>query len=260
MTPAWKLLLGSAAGTSHERNGDGCQDYAHGVVVIGDESPVLVAACADGAGSASQAALGARLACLGFIRLVCEVLRDGVAMRQLDASRALAWHDKVRGLLSLEAAVRNVELRDLACTLLTAIVGQDRAVFSQIGDGAIIYAEGGGYHTAFWPQTGEYASTTFFLTGGDFADRLAFRVLEQRIDELALLTDGLQPLALHYASCTVHGPFFEPMFGKLRRSPDVAALEAPLMQFLTSRAVNDRTDDDKTLILATRRPCPNDAP
>jgi hypothetical protein len=260
MTPSWKLLCGSAAGTSHERRGDGCHDYAHGVVLAAGDSPVLVAACADGASSVGQAALGARLACLGYIRLACEALRDGLPVQDIDARRVLAWHERVRRLMSLEASLCNLELRDLACTLLTAIVGEGSAAFSQIGDGAIVYGEGGSYQTAFWPQAGEYAGTTFFLTGRDFEERLAFHVLGQRVDELALLTDALQPLALHYSSRSVHAPFFEPMFEAVRRASDVRALEDPLKQFLTSKPVNDRTDDDKTLVLATRRLHSDDAP
>jgi hypothetical protein len=253
MISPWKLLYGSAAGTSHARRGEECQDYAHGVILTTENSSVLVAACADGAGSAPQAALGSRLACLGFIRLACADLRDGLSVRDIDAPCALRWHERVRGLMSLEASLRNTELRDLACTLLTAVVGEDRAAFSQIGDGAIVYANGGSFQTAFWPQAGEYASSTFFLTGSDFEKRLDFRTLGHGIDELALFTDGLQPLALHYASRTVHGPFFEPMFDAVRQTPDVQSLEMPLKQFLTSKPVNDRTDDDKTLILAIRR-------
>jgi hypothetical protein len=88
---------------------------------------------------------------------------------------------------------------------------------------------------------------------------LGFRSLEQRVDELALFTDGLQPLALHYASRTVHAPFFVPMFDSLRRSTDIDGLESPLKQFLKSKPVIDRTDDDKTLMLATRRSFSDDA-
>jgi hypothetical protein len=229
------------------------------VILEGNGSPVLVAACADGAGSASQADLGARLACLGFIRLACAALRDGLPVEDIDAHRLLDWYERVRGLISLEASLRNLELRDLACTLLTAIVGEDETAFSQIGDGAIVYRGEKNLQTVFWPQAGEYASTTFFLTSGDFEQRLVACVLKQRVDEMALFTDGLQPLALHYASRTVHAPFFEPMFETLRQASDVQALEVPLKQFLTSKPVNARTDDDKTLILATRRSSRDDA-
>ena len=72
--------------------------------------------------------------------------------------------------------------------------------------------------------------------------------------ELALFTDGLQALALHFVSREVHAPFFEPMFERLRQEPpgDAPGLEAELRAFLDSAEVNRRTDDDKTLVLATR--------
>src|SRR2546421_695399 len=91
----WKILCGSSAGTSHEQRGDGCQDYAHCITLAMGSSSVLVAACADGAGSASQAALGARVACLGIIRLASAALRDGLSIQDIDARCALRWHEEV---------------------------------------------------------------------------------------------------------------------------------------------------------------------
>ena len=69
---------------------------------------------------------------------------------------------------------------------------------------------------------------------------------------LALLSDGLQMLALNYGTKAAHQPFFAPMFASLRKADDAQELLVPLKQFLDSKAVNDRTDDDKTLVLATR--------
>jgi hypothetical protein len=162
--------------------------------------------------------------------------------------------------LSLEACLRGLDLGDFASTLLTAIVGREATVFSQIGDGAIVFNDGSGYQTAVWPQSGEYVNTTYFLTGADWTERLGFRSVSGVVEELALLTDGLQPLALHYASRSVHAPFFDPMLAALRQAPCPEGLEGPLRLFLASPSVNDRTDDDKTLMLATRRPAPDDSP
>ncbi|SRR5579875_520102 len=253
MEPSWKTLGKSVIGTSHERLGESCQDYVHGITLDVGKSSFLIAACADGAGSASHGALGAKVACLSFIRFVSECIRNGLSLPEINAQQMLHWYTRVRRALSLEAALRNLNLRDFACTLLGAIVGDDAVVFSQIGDGAIVYRDGDRFTTAFWPQSGEYANTTFFLTSPDFEERLTFRSLCQRVDELALFTDGLQSLALHYASHTVHTPFFEPMFDILCRSSNVDSLEEPLKQFLKSKPIIDRTDDDKTLMLATRR-------
>ena len=50
---------------------------------------------------------------------------------------------------------------------------------------------------------------------------------------------------------------YDPMFASLRQAASPEELEGPLRQFLDSRPVNDRTDDDKTLMLATHRPAPD---
>ena len=46
--------------------------------------------------------------------------------------------------------------------------------------------------------------------------------------------------------------FFAPLFRTVKNGPDQEALRASLLEFMDSKRVNDRTDDDKTLFLATR--------
>lgn len=77
------------------------------------------------------------------------------------------------------------------------------------------------------------------------------------IDEVALFTDGIESLVLHYASKTVHNRFFDNMFAPVRaleKEGMDADLSKELEKYLASPAVCERTDDDKTLILAKRRP------
>jgi hypothetical protein len=69
---------------------------------------------------------------------------------------------------------------------------------------------------------------------------------------MAMLTDGLQMIALDYATKKPHLPFFGPLFSKLRSATNADELEPSLRDFLGSSRVNERTDDDKTLIVATR--------
>ena len=66
------------------------------------------------------------------------------------------------------------------------------------------------------------------------------------------MTDGLERLALKFNSQTPHTPFFEPLFRALQSTADVDSLNSGLRSFLTSDSVHNRSDDDKTLILATR--------
>ncbi|HEX8825551.1 MAG TPA: protein phosphatase 2C domain-containing protein, partial [Archangium sp.] len=138
--------------------------------------------------------------------------------------------------------------------LLTAVVGEHGSVFAQVGDGAIVVRRGGDYVPVFWPQVGQYANSTWFLTSRDMEQVLEVTCGEP-VDELAVFTDGLQMLALHFASRSVHRPFFESLFSTLREAARPEELVVPLRTFLDSPAVNARTEDDKTLVLALREGC-----
>jgi hypothetical protein len=254
----WKLLCESVSGVSHETAGLPCQDHSLSEWMQVGEETVLLLACADGAGSAEYAEIGAKIACEAIVCEMQEAFGSGLHLSDIDGEMMTAWHRRVRERLGREADCRSAQLRAFACTLLTAVVGEQSAVFSQLGDGAIIIQEGDHYRTVFWPQSGEYINTTNFVTDDEFERRVGFQAHRDQVDELALFTDGLQMLALRVADKSVHEPFFLPIFQALRAAESVSALQKPLRDFLTSPAVSRRTDDDKTLILATRR-IPDDA-
>ena len=98
----------------------------------------------------------------------------------------------------------------------------------------------------------ERLGNAFYAIGR--ARRAAEEFRDARVDELALLSDGLQAVSLNYAAKAAHDPFFLPMFRPLRAAPCGSRLLRSLRQFLDSAQVNKHTDDDKTLILATRVP------
>ena len=84
---------------------------------------------------------------------------------------------------------------------------------------------------------------------------LNITILDERVDEVAIFTDGLQLLALNTETSSVHQPFFTSLFHVLRMAGDTEKQElltGRLTEYLNSKAINDRTDDDKTLFLATR--------
>ena len=122
----------------------------------------------------------------------------------------------------------------------------------QLGDGAIVVKRAEGYEPVFWPQSGEYINTTFFLTDDAYRRHVLIEMRDEPSSEVAIFTDGLERLALNYGSQTAHAPFFAPMFKALRESRDASELIEPLRAFLDSGPVLERTDDDKTLALATR--------
>ncbi len=88
-------------------------------------------------------------------------------------------------------------------------------------------------------------------------ESIAFQTSLRPFDEIAIFTDGLENLVLRKAEKEVHGPFFDSMFRSVRRSTASGmddGLCRELEKYLGSPPINARTDDDKTLILASRRP------
>ena len=160
--------------------------------------------------------------------------------------------DAARTRVLEDAAANRTTPRQLACTFLAAIVGVGWVAFAQVGDGVIVFDGPGGYELAFWPDNGEYANTTRFLTEDDYRANLRVEIVERQVTELAVLTDGLQMLALDFGQDRVHDRFFAPLFKAVKDGPDGETLKASLLEFMDSKRVNDRTDDDKTFLLATR--------
>jgi len=256
----WKFIFASVIGTSHTKAGTPCQDAsACRLLKSADGSSVLVAVVADGAGSARKSGVGAALACSLFVEEMSSLFDLGGAVREITPDFVKSWLTRFHNEVMLRAEAEELKPRDFACTLLAAVVGTDSAVFLQIGDGAIVVLsqeEPDEYGHVFWPQQGEYANVTNFATDPTAHEKLEHSLVNRRIDEVAIFSDGLQSLALHYESRMAHTPFFQPIFTWLRPAPAGFSekLSFSLASYLDSQKVNDCTDDDKTLILATRRP------
>jgi len=245
-------------GTSHAETVTPCQDASCcEVIETATGELIFIAVAADGAGSAVHSARGAQLACAQVIECVRGAVQSPIALAEIDPPLMVTWIEQIRQCIQHEAELANADSRAFACTLLVAIVGSDRAVFAQVGDGAMVIAtedEPHEYRWVFWPEQGEYVNTTRFITDADYQEHLQYMMIEQSVSELAVFTDGLQHLALQYEPPIAYVPFFKGLFPPVRR---VAAEHMPMLSralavYLNAPKVNARTDDDKTLILATR--------
>lgn len=255
----WRIAMASSVGTSHIASGQPCQDHhCHLSVEDSAGSPVAIFVVTDGAGSVAHAEIGARLSCETFARLVADYVSGGGHVEAISRDLAGRWIKGVVYRLSMKSWTEEAQPRDYACTLLAVICGERATAFVQIGDGAIVISDGWStnWRHVFWPQHGEFANTTNFITSEDALQVMEFQLTTEPIAEVALFSDGLENLVLNKTSRTVHAPFFDSMFPSVRRSraggPD-AALGRDLEKYLSTPTVTDRTNDDKTLILATRR-------
>lgn len=246
----WRVVAASVCGTSHIKNKQLCQDAHHWQVLPGN---VLVAAAADGAGSASQGKVGAMVAVeaaienLSMQHITQDSLTDDDIVRSLLHEALLAAKKAVED----EAAASNKQPQDLATTLIIAIATPEIVAAAQVGDGLAVAKDRMGNLLALtMPNNGEYINQTTFLTSADAIDFAQMRLWREAIVNIAVLTDGLQMLALNMVAGEPHKPFFFPLFDFVENAEDKTEAKEQLVKFLGSERITQRTDDDLTLIIA----------
>jgi hypothetical protein len=242
---SWQVLGGSVTGVSHTRSNKPCQDAftyrRHDTV-----ADRLVIVASDGAGSASHAEIGARLLCNSLCDRASRLEQSALVSREWLAEQLA----QIRSEFDREAERLKIKTRELACTLLFAMVEPAGAIFAQIGDGAIVYKDNDAYQTAFWPSRGEYANETDFVTDDNWILMLQYRCLGVTPREVAVLTDGLQSVALDYVNKSPLQAFFKPLLARLSTPTVSETLQNEFLALLSWQGFDNRTDDDKTLIIA----------
>ncbi|UYK83750.1 protein phosphatase 2C domain-containing protein [Xanthomonas sacchari] len=250
----WRVVAASSIGTSHIKFGTDCQDAYEQQFFQEHEAVLLVAS--DGAGSASQSETGAKLATAEILDCVRNHFEDGHGVADLTRDVVLNWLAGVAARIAHRAVADGLEIREYACTLVAAIVSPTHACFFQVGDGAIVIRpRGDDWAYVFWPQHGEYINTTVFVTDPSAVLNAEFSCNAGAVDEVAVFTDGIEALVLHQATQSVHSPFFDKIFAPVRALDGPGyneELSSKLGAYLSSPVICERTDDDKTLLLASR--------
>lgn len=250
----WTWAAASCRGVSHRRGDTRLQDALKCTVGRGPSGPIIVVV-SDGAGSASHGGQGASLVCRSMA---------ASATRHFDASNDLpgrdileSWVDVTRDRISAAAARRQLSPRDFAATLILVISDGMDSIILHVGDGCAVLkdADSGSWIAPTWPDHGEYASTTSFVTD-DPAAKIRIALHSGSISGIAAFSDGLERLVLDLQAKQPHAQFFERMIAPVASSDARgrdSQLSAKLRAYLDSEPVNNRTDDDKTLVLAVRR-------
>jgi hypothetical protein len=247
---AWKIIAASEPGTAHSAAGSRCQDSYAAQSLPGD---ALVIAVSDGAGSARCAAEGSAAAAGSAARYLADRLTAAKPATAQECRILLAdCLAKARSQIDSMASEAN-PIGEFAATLLAVFATDDFIGAVQIGDGAVVCRESAGpLRVLCRPQHGEYLNETCFLTSQDFSGLAEYSVQPSgSVDAIAAFTDGLEMLALMYPGVQAHAPFFNPLF-RFACASDASG--ADLSGFLSSDRVCERTDDDKTLVLAVRIP------
>ena len=250
----WKIIGKSVIGPSHISAGKLCEDALQYKIITYNDKEVLITIVSDGAGSAKFAKEASEFVTTNGVNILTGWIQEGKTITE--ASIVLLVETLIDELTNISLTA-NEPLNEYSCTLLGCVLFEACCIFFQIGDGAIIRDDGNnGYALVWWPQNGEYANTTSFIIDENALANLKIAILKEEITDLAIITDGLQMLALNNETSTVHQPFFSGMFKWLRfanKEEEIEILNHKLEEYLSSETINSRTDDDKTLFLATKR-------
>lgn len=247
----WRVVCASEVGTSHSHKLTFCQDSCLAQVYLSsNEQPMLYMFVTDGAGSASKGGEGAELAIETAVAFVRQKFKQGEF--GLSDSLATDLVLAVRECIYATAEAQGLKARDYACTMIGVLSSPTGTLVMQIGDGGVAIDTGAGLELSIVPMSGEYANMTHFVTDEDAVTMMKTKTYPDLALKVAAFTDGIQRLALNLATNTPHLPFFEPFFNGMARSTAEQEdhLHGLLVKFLRGEAVNERTDDDKTLALA----------
>ena len=207
----------------------------------------------DGAGSSSHGGEGASLVCRMLSTAICDWIANHDGLPPDDQIHE--WLDAVRDRLALVAENRGLTKRQFASTLIALVVVGDELLALQIGDSALVARKAGQWEAICWPENGEFAATTYFVTDDPEPRLQITRKTAGDYDAFAAFSDGIDSIALHHANQEPHARFFDPMIKPVDQAAErgrLASLSTALGRYLDGPAICDRTDDDKTLVLVSR--------
>ncbi len=240
---SWRLASAVCRGRLHQRQNLPCQDAC----LAWCDQDGAICLLADGAGSASQARLGAKQAVAAGL--------DFLVLADLNNDWTDLAHDLVRTLqhkLQQTAQENDCSLRDLHCTLQAVVATPKRWAGLQIGDGFVVYQQDQRWQCLAGAEQDGYLNETHFITQDDSWDHATLLELPQPPTAWCCSSDGLEHLALQQPGHCPFPGFFNPLQQFINSTNHRKDADAELETWLSSEAVQSRTDDDCSLIVASR--------
>ena len=243
----WYFGSAVSIGMSHLKNEMPCQDKC-AIDLIMDN--LLIAVLSDGAGSAKNSEFGAEIA----VNSIIQFLREQMYSFSLDEDFIKNCVTFSRNKIIDYSIDNNLELKSLACTLIILVSYDDMALIFQLGDGGCVLKrkDEDFFEYAIEPMNGEYINTTYFLTDDNYLINSQIKITKG-IEKFAIFSDGIQKVCSNLSTNEIHQPFFQKLFSTfniLKEKPQFI-INQSFQSFLDSDFLNERTDDDKSLLLLT---------
>ncbi|NEO33164.1 MAG: protein phosphatase 2C domain-containing protein [Symploca sp. SIO3C6] len=248
----WKATCHSSTGIWHQRHDLPCQDYGEYCLV----DKLIIGAVADGAGSAKYSAQGAKLAVKEILDYLHKFKKKfSQQSYQLTAKIAKQTFyegvQKVRTSLQEKAFKEQCSLNEFACTLIAFVATPDWISAMQIGDGFLVTRlyDQPSYQLFFHPDKGEFVNETTFITSRNALATMQVHTLPGKQRFICASTDGLESVSINLRNWLPFAPFFKPLETYIEQTNNPKEDKEYLSQFLSSKRLQSRTDDDKTLLI-----------
>ncbi len=209
----------------------------------------LIAALADGAGSANRGLEGAEIAVATFVRFLKERVTAGDEINRALVTQAFRHaHEAIRAAAETAA----LPIQEFATTLVGVVSLDSHTFFGFVGDGAAVACVRSTFQTTLWPAQEEVLNSPPFLTNADFDQHVQVRRVAGTASEIFLMTDGLQLILIDPKTERPQEAFF-------RTAADTLAVKEPgLSEFackwiaalLSSDHIVSRTHDDTSLFFS----------
>lgn len=245
----WYCVGASVQGTSHKEAALPCQD-AHRFHQL--SNGMLIIAVADGVGLAKLADEGATLACDTAIKYLTTHLDQHIDTTGTELEKALRNSYQAAVVsIQAEATKKGISVSEYATTLTVGVITDTFVIGAMVGDGMMVVEDmHGQFSCVFALPKREYANQVVAITSAHGPDALQITCKEGPAKTVSILTDGLLRLSCDVRKNIPHTPFFQAMTSLLRKVPEPTKASQELQTLLNHPSINERTDDDKTLVMA----------
>jgi hypothetical protein len=245
----WREFAYQVRGKSHILDGKPGQDRFR----FESRNGVKVLCLADGAGSARFSEHGAETVVAAGCGFVTAALKPGhLAEQSLDGHELLAH---LIDRLNATASRMNCELKDLASTFLCVALTEQSFIAVHIGDGVIGAERGGELEVVTFPDNGEYANVTTFVTSRDAASSM--QVVHGDLGEytgFVLMSDGTADSLFNFERGTVASAC-RTLFRIVSEAPTRSVANPAFrkdLQRIMDLQIREATDDDCSIGILAR--------
>ena len=184
-----KIIQTYQQGGRHKANQQPCEDRTYSLFLNG----VSVIALADGAGSDkyTHSAQGAECVCETACKFFCKNFDKFYNLNNEEELKAVISSVCQNQLSVLKEKLDLDDIYRLSSTLLCVAVKDNKMIACHIGDGVIGKLTPGGTEVISAPEKGEFAGTTYFITGAYASEKIDI-IKEKVQDTIAyfLMSDG----------------------------------------------------------------------